>query len=201
MESTEPPVVIGAPAQPRLRGRRRKRQSTVGVIAEWALIIGLAISVALLVRAYVVQTFFIPTESMTPTLRVNDRLLVEKISLKTREVERSDIIVFEKPENFDDPNKKINDLVKRVIGLPGELVEGKNGRVFINGSPLEEPYLPAGVTTADFSPRKVPVDNYFVMGDNRPGSNDSRYWGTVPREKIVGRPLFRIWPVSRIGSL
>ncbi len=184
---------------PRLRGRSRRRRSAVAVAVEWVVIVALALSVALLVRATVVQTFFIPTPSMVPTLKIDDRLLVDKVTLRTRDVRRGDIIVFERPETFTD--SKIKDLIKRVIGLPGDTVEGKEGAVWVNGERLPEPYLVAGVTTSDFAPVRIAVDNYFVMGDNRPESYDSRYWGTVPREKIIGRALIRVWPPTRLGSI
>ena len=189
-----------APANaPRLRGRTRHKRSGAAVIVEWIVIVALALSVALLVRATVVQTFFIPTPSMVPTLKIHDRLLVDKVTLRTRDVRRGDIVVFKRPETFTD--SKIKDLIKRVIGLPGDTVEGKDGGVWINGVRLPEPYLVAGVTTTDFAPVRVAVDNYFVMGDNRPESFDSRFWGTVEREKIVGRALVRVWPPTRIGSI
>ena len=178
--------------------RRRKRSGTAAAL-EWVIIVGLALSVALLVRATVVQTFYIPTVSMVPTLKVDDRLLVDKVTLETREIRRGDIIVFTRPPSFTD--KTIKDLIKRVIGVPGDTVEGHDGAVWINGKELSERYLRPSVTTSDFAPVRVGVDNYFVMGDNRAESYDSRFWGTVEREQVVGRALVRIWPPSRIGSI
>ena len=192
-------VAVDASGGPQLRGRSRRRRSGAAVFVEWVTIIALALGVALLVRATVVQTFFIPTPSMVPTLKIHDRLLVDKVTLRTRDVRRGDIVVFERPETFTDTT--IKDLIKRVIGLPGETVEGKNGAVWVNGERLREPYIVAGVTTSDFAPVRVAVDNYFVMGDNRPDSFDSRFWGTVEREKIIGRALIRVWPPTRIGSI
>ena len=177
----------------------RRKRTGVAAAVEWAIIVGLALSVALLVRATVVQTFYIPTVSMVPTLAVDDRLLVDKVTLQTREIRRGDIIVFARPASFTD--KTIKDLIKRVIGLPGDTVEGHDGAVWINGKQLRERYLKPTVKTSDFAPVRVGVDNYFVMGDNRPDSYDSRFWGTVEREKVVGRALIRIWPPGRIGSI
>lgn len=171
----------------------------MSVVIEWLLIVSLAIGVALLVRGYVVQTFFIPSPSMVPTLKVHDRLLVDKVTLHAREIRRGDIIVFKRPEGFSDTT--IKDLIKRVIGLPGDTVDGHDGRVWVNGKALPEPYLPKGRTTEKFDPVRVPVDNYFVMGDNRAQSFDSRFWGTVPRESVVGRALVRVWPFSRLGGI
>ncbi len=177
---------------------RRKRTGAAAAV-EWAVIVGLALSVALLVRATVVQTFYIPTVSMVPTLKVDDRLLVDKVTLETREIRRGDIIVFTRPASFTD--KTIKDLIKRVIGVPGDTVEGHDGAVWINGKQLPERYLRPTVKTSDFAPVRVGVDNYFVMGDNRAESYDSRFWGTVEREQVVGRALVRIWPPGRIGSI
>ena len=185
--------------RPRLRGRARRKRSGVAVVLEWLIIIALALGVALLVRATVVQTFFIPTPSMVPTLKVDDRLLVDKLTLHTRDVRRGDIVVFERPAAFTDTT--IKDLIKRVVGLPGETIEGREGAVWVNGKRLREPYLVKGVTTSDFAPVRVAVDNYFVMGDNRPESFDSRFWGTVEREKIIGRALIRVWPPTRFGPI
>ena len=136
---------------------------------------------------------------MVPTLKVHDRLLVDKVTLHAREIRRGDIIVFKRPEGFSDTT--IKDLIKRVIGLPGDTVDGHDGRVWVNGKALPEPYLPKGRTTEKFDPVRVPVDNYFVMGDNRAQSFDSRFWGTVPRESVVGRALVRVWPFSRLGGI
>jgi signal peptidase I len=180
------------------RGRNRHGRGLVRVVGEWIAIIAVALSVALLVRATVVQAFWIPSTSMTPTLKVGDRLLVDKVSFQVREIHRGEIIVFERPATLKEDFK---DLIKRVIGLPGDTVEGHDGGVFVNGKRLPEPYLPAGLTTKDFPPQQVPIDNYFVMGDNREVSWDSRYWGTVERKLVVGKAIVRVWPPSQIGRL
>jgi signal peptidase I len=180
------------------RGRNRHGRGLVRVVGEWVAIIAVALSVALLVRATVVQAFWIPSTSMTPTLMVGDRLLVDKVSFQVREIHRGEIIVFERPATLKEDFK---DLIKRVIGLPGDTVEGHDGGVFVNGKRLPEPYLPAGLTTKDFPPQQVPIDNYFVMGDNREVSWDSRYWGTVERKLVVGKAIVRVWPPSQIGRL
>ncbi len=180
------------------RGRNRHGRGLVRVVGEWIAIIAVALSVALLVRATVVQAFWIPSTSMTPTLMVGDRLLVDKVSFQVREIHRGEIIVFERPATLKEDFK---DLIKRVVGLPGDIVEGHDGGVFVNGKRLPEPYLPAGLTTKDFPPQQVPIDNYFVMGDNREVSWDSRYWGTVERKLVVGKAIVRVWPPSQIGRL
>lgn len=180
-------------------GRARREVGRVRWAIEWLLIGIAAFTVALLVRATVVQAFYIPSESMVPTLRVHDRLLVEKISYHVHDVRRGDIVVFERPSRMHDLSVK--DLIKRVIGLPGDTVEAHDGKVFVNGRRLAEPYLPADRTTADFGPVTVPLDGYFVMGDNRAASYDSRFWGTVDRSLIVGRAVVRVFPPGRIGPV
>ena len=188
------------PIAPSMRGRNRFEKRSISAVKEWSAIVVIALLVAFLVRTFVVQAFWIPSASMVPTLKIGDRLLVEKITPSVRDIHRREIIVFERPEGVD-PDLK--DLIKRVIGLPGELVEGRDHKVFINGVALDETYLPKGVVpTADpFGPVRVPIDSYFVMGDNRAQSYDSRYWGTVARHQVVGRAVIRIWPISSFGSL
>lgn len=192
------PSAVGLTAKAGPRGRNRQGRGLVRVIGEWVAIIAVALSVALLVRATVVQAFWIPSTSMTPTLKVGDRLLVDKVSFQVREIHRGEIIVFERPATV---TEEFKDLIKRVVGLPGDTVEGHDGGVYVNGKHLAEPYLPAGLTTKDFPPQQVPIDNYFVMGDNREVSWDSRYWGTVERKLVVGKAMVRVWPPTQIGRL
>jgi signal peptidase I len=152
-------------------------------------------------RAFVVQTFYIPSPSMSPTLKVGDRILVNKLAYRLHGVGRGDIIVFRRPpaENCGTP---VSDLVKRVIGLPGETISDRNGTVYIDGKALAEPWLPKNdqsTYTPTFKPYHIAQNNYFVMGDDRAVSCDSRYWGTVNRSYIVGKVEMRIWPIGRIG--
>lgn len=166
---------------------------------EWAVVLVGAVLVALLLRASLFQAFWIPSESMETTLLVDDRVLVNKVSYQLHDVHRGDVVVFARPDN--DP-AEIRDLIKRVVGLPGETVEGRGGSVYINGMRLEESsYLDVGVVTEDFEPVVVPENEVFVMGDNRGNSTDSRVFGTVSEERIVGRAFVLFWPVNRIGSL
>ncbi len=160
------------------------------------MILVAAVLVAVLLRTFVVQTYYIPSVSMTPTLQVGDRIIVDKLAYRFHGVGRGDIVVFARPPAENCGGPPVGDLVKRVIGLPGETVSATGGHVDINGKPLPEPYL-NGVSTANFGPVKVPASNYFMMGDNRPYSCDSRDWGTVPRSLIVGKVVLRIWPITR----
>jgi signal peptidase I len=180
-------------------------------VREYFESIVIAVILALFVRTWVVQAFKIPTGSMENNLLIGDHLLVnkflfgptpgrlEKAVLPTRDVRRGDVVVFKYP---DEPDR---DFIKRVIGLPGETLELRNKKVYINGRPLDEPYVhflePAGhaaeVTSSDvresYGPVQVPADEYFVMGDNRDNSQDSRYWGYLPRSYIKGRALMIYW--------
>jgi len=178
--------------------RRRKKDSPARTILEWVLVIGGALAVALLVKTFLLQAFYIPSESMVHTLEVGDRVLVNKLSYDLHDVNRGDIIVFEKPPG---EGGQIEDLIKRVVGLPGETIEGRDGQVFIDGEPLDEPYLDEGVVTSDFGPVQIPEGQVFMMGDNRPNSRDSRFFGPIDQETIVGRAFLRVWPIGSFGSL
>jgi signal peptidase I len=188
-EGSDPGAPIG-----RAEARRRKRKRS---IVEWILVLLVAVLVAIGMRTFVVQTFWIPSGSMEPTLNVGDRVLVDKLSYHLHAVHRGDIIVFARPPG-EVLEPGVNDLVKRVIGLPGETISGEKGQVYINGKPLAEPWLPKGVVTAAFPPVHIPQGYFFVMGDNRGDSTDSRVFGPISRSLIVGRVVLRIWPLSHI---
>ncbi len=172
-------------------------------IIEWLVVLVAALVLALGVRTYVAQMFYIPSGSMLPTLQIGDRIVVDKLSYDIHGVQRGDIVVFRRPplEPAD-----YSDLVKRVVGLPGDTIASVGGRVYIDGKPLDEPWLPspAPVTSPsplpyDFSlnhPYTVPAGEYFVMGDNRTDSEDSRYFGPIPGSLIVGKMAFVVWPLS-----
>jgi signal peptidase I len=169
-----------------------------GVI-EWVGILVGALLVAFLVKTFLFQAFYIPSASMTPTLKVSDRVLVNKLSYDFHDVHRGDIIVFKSPPGGGDATVK--DLIKRVIGLPGERVEGHDGRVYVDGRELVEPYLPEGTLTEPFGPATVPGDHVWVMGDNRPSSADSRVFGPIQQSSIVGRAIVRVWPIPHSAFL
>ncbi len=166
---------------------------------EWVVILVGALIVAIVVKTFLLQAFYIPSASMEPTLKVGDRVLVNKLSYDFHDVRRGDIVVFGSPPGEDNP--QIKDLIKRVIGLPNDSVEGRDGRVYINGNPLREPYLPAGTSTSTFGPEKVPPGHLWVMGDNRSNSKDSRFFHTISENLVVGRAFIRVWPISSIGLL
>jgi signal peptidase I len=135
---------------------------------------------------------------MLPTLEINDRLIIDKVGYKLVNPHRGDVVVF---NPTDELKKQYKDaFIKRIIGLPGETVEVKNGSVLINGQPLPEKYI-AERPEYNWGPGTVPEGQYLVLGDNRNNSYDSHYWGFVPRENIIGRATVRFWPPDRVGGL
>jgi signal peptidase I len=182
---------------------------------EWLAVIVGALLVAFLIKTFLMQAYYIPSSSMTPALQVGDRVLVNKLSYEFGEVSRGDLVVFKRTE-VDTGNK--TDLIKRVIATEGELLEISGGEIFITEKGgkdrklLVEPYLAEGVTTQGFvfeglCPESeantclVPENFIFVMGDNRSGSRDSRYFGPVNTDDIVGRAFIRIWPLGSLKLL
>ena len=169
-----------------------------------------AVVVAVLLRTFVVATYSIPSGSMEPTLQIGDRIVVDKLAFHLHGVSTGDIIVFDTPANEDCAGPPVANLVKRVIGLPGQTVSLSDGHVLINGTLLAQPWLPPALRTQTYPgpsfqpyslrhPYVVPQGDVYVMGDNRPESCDSRYWGPVPKSAIVGKVDLRIWPLSRFA--
>jgi signal peptidase I len=164
---------------------------------EWLAVLAVAVGVAFAVRTFVVQTFYIPSASMEPTLMIGDRILVDKLSYHLHAIGRGDIVVFAKPPG-EVTAPDVKDLVKRVIGLPGDTISSPDGRVWIDGKPLREPWLTPGTVTTGIRTQKIPAGEYFVMGDNRTNSQDSRFFGPINGSLIVGKVVFRIWPVTSL---
>jgi signal peptidase I len=187
---------------------------------ELPLLLIAAVALSLVIRANLAQAFFIPSASMEPQLEAGDRVLVSRTSYRLHDVNRGDIVVFPSPvaPAVDEGNivtraasdlleavalrhPDEDELIKRVIGLPGETVSASQGVVVIDGLRLEEPYLADDVVTEDFGPISVPEGHVFVMGDNRPNSSDSRVIGPVDVDTILGRAIARIWPPDRRAFL
>ena len=167
-------------------------------VVEWVVIAGGALLVAFVIKTFLLQAFYIPSLSMAPTLKINDRVLVNKLSYDLHEVNRGDLVVFESPANEGSATK---DLIKRVVGLSGDTVESRDGRMVVNGEVLDEPYLEDGVTTGPLEKVTIPPNHVWVMGDNRSNSRDSRFFGAVPESLIIGRAFVRVWPVTSLGLL
>lgn len=160
-------------------------------VKETLSIVIIAFILALILRTFVIEGRLIPSGSMLPTLQLQDRVMVNKFIYSFKEPQRGDIVVFHPPEtlNMED------DLIKRVVGLPGEKVEMKNQQVYINDQPLTEPYL-AEPLNYTFGPVTVPQGSLLVLGDNRNDSNDSHMWGFLYRDKVVGKAFLTYWPLK-----
>ena len=192
-------------------------------VAEIPLLLALAIGIAFIVKTFVAQAFYIPSGSMLPQLQVGDRIVVSKLAYQLHDPRRGDIVVFDCPPRASCPQSEggilpvrilrgvfeaiglrqpsTEEYVKRVIGLPGEQVQAAQGRVFVNGKALIEPYLPTGTVTADFGPLRVPDGQLWVMGDNRAQSADSRVFGAITESSVVGRAMLRAWPIGSASFL
>ena len=176
--------------------------SRLRVTLEWIAIIAGALTVAIVIRVAVIQSFVIPSESMHPTLESGDRVLVNRLAYKAHDIRRGDVIVFNRPKTPVLAPDTPAHLIKRVIGLPGDTVVERNGIVYIDGRRLREPYLPAGTLTENLTTSvTIPAGHVWVMGDNRMNSTDSRIFGAIDVKLVVGRAFARIWPPSRIGFL
>ena len=195
----EEPVLDTAPLAPDDESEEVEESHSVRNLVEWVAIIVGALAVALVVKTFLIQAFFIPSLSMYPTLDEGDRVLVNKISYKLHDVNRGDLVVFERPEG--QPESDIKDLIKRVIGLPGETIEAREGVVYVNDRALTEDYLVEGVTTDNLPRQEIPAGHVWVMGDNRGDSADSRVFGPIDEDTIVGRAFILVWPIPEITLL
>ncbi len=165
-------------------------------IEGWIKEIFFATLTAVLIIVFLVQPVRVEGNSMLPRLHDSERVFVNKFLYRVSDIERGDIIVFWYPGNTS------KSFIKRIIGLPGETLEIRSGLVSLDGKPYREPYVPPEFEDrSDFGPVKIPDNHYFVMGDHRNTSNDSRSWGTLSANLIFGKAIFRYWPLSRIGSI
>ncbi len=165
-------------------------------IEGWIKEIFFATLTAVLIIVFLVQPVRVEGNSMQPRLYDSERVFVNKFLYRVSDIERGDIVVFWYPGNTS------KSFIKRVIGLPGETVAIRDGQVWLDGKPYREPYVPPEFEDrSDFGPVTIPDNHYFVMGDHRNTSNDSRSWGTLSSNLIFGKAIFRYWPLSRIGSI
>lgn len=180
---------------------KKARQKDENPWLEGLKTIGLSAVLAIGIRQFVAEARYIPSGSMLPTLQINDRLIIDKLSYRFNNPQRGDIVVFAPTEALEKQNFH-DAFIKRVIGLPGDKVQVKGNRVYINDQPLRENYI--GKEEApqyEWGPQVIPPDSYLVLGDNRNNSYDSHYWGFVPRDKIIGRAVVRFWPPNRAGEI
>ncbi len=212
-------------------GRKaRRKRSQRREITEWVLVIAGALVVALVIKSFLFQAFYIPSASMEPTLDIGDRVIVNKLSYHLHDPNRGDIVVFRRPSDSATSvqvqscdgrpitiarssslaDEKIDDLIKRVVALPGEQVERRaDGHIYINGTMLQEDYVHKTNGVTDKTPEfvfdsqciVVPDGQVFVLGDNRQDSQASNYFGPIDEDLIVGRAFLRVWPLSAFGTL
>ena len=183
---------------------------------EVPLLMALALVIAIVIKTFLIQAFFIPSGSMEDTLAVDDRILVNKLAFQFGDPERGDVVVFDSGRRRDEAvfeavrrniaeavglSAPDSDFIKRVIALPGEEIEIRDNTVFIDGVAKTEPYLRIGSDMADFGPERIPADHYFMMGDHRNLSSDSRVNGPVHIDRFVGRAFVIVWPPGNWGGL
>ena len=171
----------------------RSKNLALYILAEILELLVTVLPAVLLIRAYIIQTSVVPTPSMVPTLNVRDRLFVLKFSYWNADPQRGDVVVFKSHDG--------RDYVKRLIGLPGDVVAIKRGDVYVNDQLLVVPGVFVIRDAKSFATITVPEDKYFVLGDNRPQSQDSRYWGFVDRGNFKGKAWFTFWPLNRMRLL
>ncbi len=198
---------------------KEKKKPALPFWLELPLLILAALVIAVVIKTFFFQAFWIPSSSMEDTLQINDRVMVNKLAYRLGDLQRGHIVVFDDPRGEEAPQETMveaarrnvmeaiglsvprSEFIKRVIGLPGERVEIVDNQVLIDGNPIDEPYLKAGSAMPDFGPIIVSPGEMFVMGDNRNSSQDSRYFGSVPADTIVGRAFVIMWPVAHWTTL
>ncbi len=181
---------------------RISKEVVLRELKEWAQSIAVALVLTLIIRSYVIQAFKIPSGSMRPTLAEGDKLFVNKYIYRFEPPKRGDIIVFKFPQD------KKKDFIKRLVAFEGETVEIKDGKITVDGRVLDDPESFGKFYYYNHDPYanpnekiRVPKDSYFVLGDNSANSQDSRFWGFVPKKNMVGKALFRWWPLHKLGTL
>ena len=176
------------------------QRPALGCLFEVVETLVLTLLIFLVIQNFVAQPYQVKQQSMERTLEPGQYVLVDKLTPRWSEYERGDIVVFHAPEGFRPQNDV--PFIKRVIGLPGDTVEIDDGTVFLNGKALDEPYVPADYRDhISREPLKVGPGQYYVLGDHRIFSNDSRMWGTVPRKDIYGKAVFVYWPLDKLGRV
>jgi len=181
--------------------RRHQRRSLGRWVLEWTLIIAVALLVAGGLRTYAFETFSIPSASMEPTLHPGDRIIVSKLGVRFGTINIGDVLVFHRPPAENCGGPAYDDLVKRVIGLPGDKLISVGNTIYVNGKPLQENWPHTEPLGSPLISTTVPANSYFMMGDNHSDSCDSRYWGALDRKYVIGKVVMIILPLSRFGAL
>jgi len=195
-QTTEVPEVPVPGSSSSVAAERPSLHSLRNEIRAWTRDLLIAIGLALVIIVFLYQPVKVEGTSMAPLLSDQERIFINKFVYRFEPIHRGDVVVFWYPLD------RTKSFIKRVIGLPGETVEIRRGAVFVNGLPISEPYVPPQYEDpGDFGPVRVPMDDYFVMGDHRISSNDSRVFGSVASRYIYGRAVFAYWPVDHFGSL
>lgn len=216
-ESSPEPVLseaggTGATASTVAQARRdRRARERRRAAVEWVAAVVIAVVVAVLIKTWVAQTFVIPSGSMEDTLLIGDRVLVSKLSYRFGPVQRGDVVVFDNPECAEiGQTCEYAELIKRVVGVAGDEVSARDGKLVVNGEVLPEPYLKPGVSTRmpgacsvyrEDEVVTIGPGELFMLGDNRNLSKDGRCFGPVPATSVVGKAFLRVWPVNRVGGL
>jgi signal peptidase I len=212
--TTSGPDESGAPVEGAVRASGDEGKARRNSLLDYAVIAVVAIGLALVIQAYLVKPYRIPSPSMVDTLEIGDRVLVNRVVYHLKELEHGDVVVFRWPNNRDVV------FIKRVVGLPGDRLQAKDGKLYVNGVAQEEPYVhktngvtdptnPSGTIAGTTMSQPwglsdeytVPQGHYFMMGDNRTNSDDSRVWGPVPEDDLIGEAFFVYWPLDRLGTL
>jgi signal peptidase I len=187
---------------------------------ELPVLLVVALAVAVVIKTFLIQPFYVPSESMLPTIETNDRVMVSKLNYRFADPRRGEIVVFTSPFNDEVDQESIpqavvrhvleaigiqtasaDDLIKRIVAVGGDTVEIRDGSLYVNGELADEPYLFQQGGMPAFGPELVPADSVFVMGDNRAVSYDSRRFGAIPLDHVLGEAVVRIWPLSRFGAV
>ena len=176
----------------------REKESFLSFLGELPVLIITAIVVAWLIKTFIIQPFYIPSSSMEPTLLPGDRVLVSKFTYRFGQPDPGDVIVFAAPQARDVAEQ---DFIKRIVAVPGMSVEVENGKLLIDGKVQTETYIKPDNINSNFGPSTVPAGKVFVMGDNRPNSKDSRFFGPIDKRELVGKAFFVYWPPGRGGFL
>jgi signal peptidase I len=222
----DPPAPAGQhqpePETPPYHKEDERPSGLLAVVRETVVLVALAVLLAVVFKTFLVAAFYIPSGSMESTLNISDRVLVEKVSYRFGDVRRGDVVVFVHEEpGFEAPAPSNpitgffsslgqavgvvppsdRDFIKRVVGLPGDIIDCRRGKLVRNGQEVTESYLDEGTQTDNCKRTTVPAGQLFVMGDNRANSQDSRFFGPIDRDDVVGRAFVRIWPLNHIGWL